>query len=438
MAATSWDSLDSWLDILTLVGMSLHVQRDAFMTGDLQLPMYRQYHNLRLVCKAFRDLFRKHPSLSDRVLVREGLPGSRLPQLLNALHRNQASTQTLISFAEAPAADAALAVLLCPTPRLQKLTLDWASETTLHLVSVFTSLTFCEILQPVKEDALDVAPLSSLANLQKLSLVYGTFTNIHPPGRLKCFRVSQATATMCQNYDRHSSLLKLRVEDCELSMSGLLGICAFTNLQVLECGDHTVVTASNAANSLSLVAPIHVPADFFSLSGLTKLTMICVSSQAVGGNIDTAWLYGLSHLQLLALNVYVDRNHVIGLCMALDDKLTRLTNLQYLMAAADADCAIHFCVPWHLMTALQGVNFYGSVGITGDMSELLQASRLETITYISGIQEGNPGNIEHAREAFVRPWKELQQYTQLHHPSVDCEFEFETTTYESDDASSGV
>jgi len=206
----------------------------------------------------------------------------------------------------------------------------------------------------------------------------------------------------------------------------------------LECGDHTVVTASNAANSLSLVAPIHVPADFFSLSGLTKLTMICVSSQAVGGNIDTAWLYGLSHLQLLALNVYVDRNHVIGLCMALDDKLTRLTNLQYLMAAADADCAIHFCVPWHLMTALQGVNFYGSVGITGDMSELLQASRLETITYISGIQEGNPGNIEHAREAFVRPWKELQQYTQLHHPSVDCEFEFETTTYESDDASSGV
>ena len=173
MAATSWDSLDSWLDILTLVGMSLHVQRDAFMTGDLQLPMYRQYHNLRLVCKAFRDLFRKHPSLSDRVLVRKGLPGSRLPQLLNAVHRNQASAQTLISFAEAPAADAALAVLLCPTLRLQKLTLDWASETTLHLVSVFTSLTFCEILQPVKEDALDVAPLSSLANLQELSLVYG-------------------------------------------------------------------------------------------------------------------------------------------------------------------------------------------------------------------------------------------------------------------------
>jgi len=357
MAATSWDSLDSWLDILTLVGMSLHVQRDAFMTGDLQLPMYRQYHNLRLVCKAFRDLFRKHPSLSDRVLVREGLPGSRLPQLLNALHRNQASTQTLISFAEAPAADAALAVLLCPTPRLQKLTLDWASETTLHLVSVFTSLTFCEIWQPVKEDALDVATLSSLANLQKLSLVYGTFTNIHPPGRLKCFRVSQATATMCQNYDRHSSLLKLRVEDCELSMPGLLGICAFTNLQVLECGDHTVVTASNAANSLSLVAPIHVPADFFCLSGLTKLKMVFLSSQAVGGDIDTTWLYGLLHLQHLALHVYVDSDNGVGLCMAFDEKLTRLNNLQSLMAVADADCAIHFCVPWHLMTALQSVYF---------------------------------------------------------------------------------
>ncbi len=397
MAAISWDSLDSWFDILTLVGMSLNVERDGFMTEDLHLPIYRQYHNLRLVCKAFRDLFRKHPSLSDCVLVREGLPGSRMPQLLNALHRNQASTQTLISFAKAPAAEAALAVLLCPTPRLQKLTLYWASETTLHLVSAFTSLTFCEILQPVREDALDVAPLSSLANLQELSLVYGTFNSIHPPGLLKWLRVSQATATMCENYDRHSSLLELRVEDCELSMPGLLGICAFTNLQVLECSHHTVVTASNAANSLILVAPIHVPADFFSLSGLTKLTMICVSSQAVGGNIDTAWLYSLFHLQLLALNVYVDSDHDIGICMALDDRLTRLTNLQYLIAAADADCAIHFCVPWHLMTALQGVDFHGSVGITGDMSELLQASRLETITYISGIEEGNSRNLEHAR-----------------------------------------
>jgi len=176
MAAISWDSLDSWFDILTLVGMSLQIERDQIMSNDLQLLIYRQYHTLRLVCKAFRDLFRKHPSLSDCVLIREGLPGSRVPQLLYELHRNQFSTQTLISFAQAPATDAALAVLLCPTPRLQKLTLDWASGTTIHVVSAFTSLTFCEIAPA--EDALDVAPLSSLTNLQELSPVYGTFNNV--------------------------------------------------------------------------------------------------------------------------------------------------------------------------------------------------------------------------------------------------------------------
>ena len=52
-----------------------------------------------------------------------------------------------------------------------------------------------------------------------------------------------------------------------------------------------------------------------------------------------------------------DSDNGVGLCMAFDEKLTRLNNLQSLMAVADADCAIHFCVPWHLMTALQSVYF---------------------------------------------------------------------------------
>ncbi len=406
--------------------MSLQIERDHFMSNDLQLLIYRQYHTLRLVCKAFRDLFRKHPSLSDCVLVRQGLPGSRVPQLLYALHRNQASTQTLISFGQAPAADAALAVLLCPTPRLQKLTLDWANETTIHVVSASTSLTFCEISQP--EDALHVAPLSSLANLQELSLVYGTFNNLHPPDHLTWLRISQATATMCEDYDGHSSLLELHVDDCELSMPGLLGICACTQLQVLECGDHTVVTAPNAANSLCLVAPIHVPADFFSLSGLTKLSMVFLSSQAVGGNIDTTWLYGLFHLQHLTLQVHENNAHDVGLCMTFDDQLTHFNKLQFLMAAADVTCAIYFCVPWHLMTALQSVDFQGSVGFTGDMSDLLQASGLKTITYTSEAGEDVSGNVMYAREAFVRPWKERKEYMLLHHPTVDCQFEFETTS----------
>lgn len=227
--------------------------------------------------------------------------------------------------------------------------------TTIHLVSAFSSLTFCDIVQP--EQVLDVTPLSGLANLQELSLAYGSFNNVHLPEHLTCLRIFQATATMCEHYDGHSSLLELHIANCELNMLGPVGLRAYTQLQVLECGKHTVVTAPNEANSLSLVAPIHVPADFFSLSGLTTLKMVFLSSQAVGGDIDTAWLYGFSHLQNLALDVCVDGDHDVGLCMAFDDKLTRLNNPQYLMAAADTGCAIQFCVPWHLMTALHSVDF---------------------------------------------------------------------------------
>ncbi len=35
-----------------------------------------------------------------------------------------------------------------------------------------------------------------------------------------------------------------------------------------------------------------------------------------------------------------DSDNGVGLCMAFDEKLTRLNNLQSLMAVADADCAI--------------------------------------------------------------------------------------------------
>jgi len=143
---------------------------------------------------------------------------------------------------------------------------------------------------------------------------------------------------------------------------------------------------------------------------------------AWGGDIDTAWLYGLSNLQNLALHVYHDGDHDVGLCMAFDDKLTRLNNLQHLLAAADTGCAIHFCVPWHLMTALHSVDFQVSVGITGDISDLLQASRLKTITYTSAIEDSEI--VTYAPEAFVRPWKELEQYIQLHCPTFECQFVF--------------
>ncbi len=330
-----------------------------------------------------------------------------------------------MSFAQARTADAALAVLLCPTPRLQKLVLNWAGETTVHLVSAFTSLIVCEIWQP--EDALDMASFSSLTNLQELSLAYGTFSNLHPPDHLLWLRISQATATICEDYDGHSSLLELHISDCELDMPGPSGLCACTQLQILECGDRTVVTAPNAANSLSLVAPTHIPAGAFNLSGLTALSLVFDCSQAGGGNFDTVWLYSLVHLQHLALHVYVDSDNGGGLCMAFDEKLTRLNNLQSLMAAADADCAILFCPPWHLMTALQSVHCQCSVGIT-NISDLLPASRLRTIKYASGLEEENSGNVRYAPEAFVQPWRKLEQYIQLHCPTFDCQFEFETTS----------
>ena len=166
---------------------------------------------------------------------------------------------------------------------------------------------------------------------------------------------------------------------------------------MLECGEHTVVDASNAANSLSLVAPIHVPAAFSILTGLTRLSMLFLTRQAVGGMVDTTWLYSLSNLQHLTLEVYEKSAHDVGICMTIHDQLTHLNKLQFLLVAADVTCAICFCVPWHLMTALESVDFRGSVGFMGDTSDLLKASRLKTISYTRGISEDDSENVLYAR-----------------------------------------
>ena len=143
---------------------------------------------------------------------------------------------------------------------------------------------------------------------------------------------------------------------------------------------------------------------------------------AVGGDIDTTWLYGLFHLQHLALHVYVDSDNGVGLCMAFDEKLTRLNNLQSLMAVADADCAIRT-----VAFDDRSPKCVFPVGITGDISDLLQASKLKTIKYASGIEEENSGNIRYAPEAFVQPWKELEQYIQLHCPTFDFQFLYQAS-----------
>ena len=62
--------------------------------------------------------------------------------------------------------------------------------------------------------------------------------------------------------------------------------------------------------------------------------------------------------------------------MAFDEKLTRLNNLQSLMAVADADCAIRT-----VAFDDHSPKCVFPVGITGDISDLLQASRLKTIKY---------------------------------------------------------
>ena len=335
-----------WLDIFATV---------QTLTGGLRTPaQYTQYHMLRLVCKYFNSLFFQHSELSRHILLRPNLPSSCLPSLLGHLRRCGRSTLTMDSFCT----DAdVLSCVLQQRLQLVALSLDVVSQATVALLSGLYSLQCCELTSP--EMAVSLEPMSGLPALQSLKLSGGEFTGLQSFAHLTNLEVLRAKASASGIDKCHfsSKLQKLVVNNSILHGLDAEGLSGCRNLQVLTIHGHSCITSETALDTLSLLSYCHIPHRLSKLSALTELALDIVPN---ADPADLPWLYQLTGLQSLQLQLFGD------VTMYLGTELAALSNLRALYVSLNEGrghgCVVCLNVKWELMHALQHVTFKGRIG----------------------------------------------------------------------------
>ncbi len=359
-----------WLDIFVTV---------QTLTGGLRTPaQYKHYHMLRLVCKHFNDLFVQHSELSRHILLRPDYPSSCLPSLLGHLHRCGRSPLTM----DLTCTDAdVLSCVLQQRLELVAISLNVVSQATVALLSGLYSLQRCELTSPQTNICLE--PMSGLPVLKSLKLSGGNFTSLQSFAHLTNFEVLQARAhasgvVKCQF---SSKLQKLVVKNGRLHNLDVEGLSGCRNLQALTIHGHSRITAESAEDTFSLLRyPSHIPPSISKLSALTELALDVVLNGRGG---DLPWLYQLTGLQSLQLQLFGDASHTY-VTVYIGTELAALSDLRTLYVSLNEDDGL-VCinVKWQLMHALQHVTLRGSVGLSPFltfMSDLVSAPNLQTLS----------------------------------------------------------
>ena len=140
-----------------------------------------QFHRLRAVRRRFRDAFYPEPLLSRGLVLSPTLPPTSLYSLI-------AWVKAYGKFVRTLAVDGMSRDLYATLKALDQDGSDLCSVflsnndayLSMRMLSPFTTLTSCEIINPEipeKHPAFDISPLSSLPKLEKLFLSDGTFTS---------------------------------------------------------------------------------------------------------------------------------------------------------------------------------------------------------------------------------------------------------------------
>ena len=355
-------SPELWAHIFSLIGADicgLYGNLYPFVTiVDEIWVQQKQYRELQLVCKIFRDVFVAHPTLSEAVALPR-VPQTALPCLLAWLRNQSSSVKVLAS--EGDYLDMALTSLIHATPPLGMLITCGATPRAMAVLPIFTSLQLCDLTAPDTDTGalLDLLPLQALPNLQHLKLQQGKFANLHAAAYLTNLAIVGSTVRSRQDCLAAGSLRQLSVKGSTMVAFHSLGVCACTALEWLDIQD-SVICSTQGDNTLHLKTAYHdIPASITSLTSLDDITIQAGFEQSYD------WLYELTTLTALRFRCYSRDNYSPPL--TLSDRLTRLQRLQILdvsgVLLSTNSCAptLDLQVDWELMHHLSQVRFMGQI-----------------------------------------------------------------------------
>ena len=390
------------------------------------------FHQLRLVCHKFNDVFKDHPKLSRCLALSPALTQQSLPGLLAWLQQYRASVE-IFAACGSPCMEAALSKLMPPQTSLDTVFLSFCSSSAVQLMSGLTSLTHCEIVSP--RDTVLLTPLKDLVNLQKLHLTDGQFAASGLPAHLTNLTIEGANLFISQSTLGSScvtSLRKLRVCDGELSglhPRGLLACSIVEHLQLEGC----LIAADELEQRVDFTRDhskvVCMPTGISELTSLSSLTLSLGLDTPGVRFFDLGPLHALNLLQDLCV-LFEGPNMRMRLSAELSalQKLTSLYLSAHRRTEYDEDipsdrAVAKLHVDWSGMHALQRLTIRNwHFTCTSSMLELTALRNLSLVDF----DNSRPVEMEDEQSSFK--WFSLMVYQLARHcPHVVLKIDEEKT-----------
>lgn len=337
--------------------------------GDDQVQKQHQagIHQLKLVCKQFKNIYASHTGLVQRLYLCRDFSVTSLPSLLAWLQQGKSSVRMFSSPCEGQLVYAVLAGLAASQPSMRMIgcVLDAFS---ISLVASFTNLRKCAIWQ-LDEEHLDLAPLRVLPKLSYL-ILQGHFKHLHHLAALT--RLNCIDADVLAVHELTPTLRHLEIEDSHLQdvhPQGFSACAALTQL-VLK---NPVVTDNNEdvylSDDLSLVST--------ALLRLTRLHTLHLSSNAEDLP-SLAWMSGLTSVKSLSISGSSSLDCVVQHASL----LTQLTQFHISARPEYETSVLDVDMKWHRLQALQNLSIHGfTMNLGPGIAGLLQLQDLRQILF---------------------------------------------------------
>lgn len=337
-----------------------------------------RFHQLKLVCSRFHQVFLGHPELSAEVILAEGNASNLMPSLSLWLRRFAKFVNTVTSFDISPYQEMVLGGLSCPESELAYAHLTGVSSSTLQGLAGFSLLRRCHlnVFSDMTEDSLDMQPLQFLACLSDLSLAKGRFCNLSVGSQLTNLHIV-GSHVQCMKGPNHASSLKSLYCDCATLLDfherGLSACIGLMKLALTE----SVFLAAMPEETLAVGSRVefNISASMSNLTQLSRLSIELATRQPIDFCLD--WVCNITSLVDLEVNV-------LSTCFVSDSLtlLLRLSSLKLSNLTTGRSSRLFIGgVPWVAMQALQRVELTGPFEFDDGIIQLTTLQHLSSVSF---------------------------------------------------------
>ena len=350
--------VDLWATVFSILAEeafkeAVLVNTQEFSCGEGEpAELYSEFHNLRTVCKHFRQVFEEHTELSSCLFLDHRFNNHALGSLLRRLQRHDTFIKSVVAKRGSPWAETVLAgAFTAPQKPLQSLVavvLCGASSAAVSLLAACSNPESCTITSNCTE--VDLSCLQGLPRLSHLRL-HTDVSGMDKLAHLTHLELFGADVD-CNNISLLASSLKsLTVKMGMIFNLHRVGLSACSALQTLVLNG-CVLEAAEAQHTLDVFrSPAELP---LSLSALVQLTSLSLKVCATfPGPVEVPWLFELT--SLVSLHLFFDRGAVQH---TLTNQLSSLRQLQHLSIQLSTvpGSVLSVKIEWHLMPCLLTVD----------------------------------------------------------------------------------